>query len=80
MDYLRFINYLLQCSLVANMMVTNGRANGHLMGHCLLQNELCSIALNLHVVKAILCRSIRFRDLAFFHRVVYESFRFGNGR
>jgi E3 ubiquitin-protein ligase EDD1 len=45
------------------------------MGLCLLQNELCPIALNRHVLKAILGRPIRFHDLAFFDPVVYESFR-----
>lgn len=48
---------------------------GRLMGLCLLQNELCPIALNRHVLKAILGRPIRFHDLAFFDPVVYESFR-----
>ena len=48
---------------------------GRLMGLCLLQNELCPIVLNRHVLKAILGRPIRFHDLAFFDPVVYESFR-----
>ena len=48
---------------------------GRLMGMCLLQNELCPIVLNRHVLKAVLGRPIRFHDLAFFDPVVYESFR-----
>ena len=48
---------------------------GRLMGLCLLQNELCPIALNRHVLKVILGRSVRFHDLAFFDPIVYESFR-----
>lgn len=48
---------------------------GRLMGLCLLQNELCPIAVNRHVLKVILGRSIRFHDLAFFDPVVYESLR-----
>lgn len=46
-----------------------------IMGLCLLQNELCPIYLNRHVLKFILGRPIRFHDMAFFDPVVYESFR-----
>jgi E3 ubiquitin-protein ligase EDD1 len=45
------------------------------MGLCLLQNELCPIYLNRHVLKFILGRPIRFHDMAFFDPVIYESFR-----
>ena len=45
------------------------------MGLCLLQNELCPIALNRHVLKVILGRPVRFHDFAFFDPVAYESFR-----
>ncbi|XP_067014137.2 E3 ubiquitin-protein ligase UBR5 isoform X4 [Anabrus simplex] len=48
---------------------------GRLMGLCLLQNELCPIFLNRHVMKFILGRPIRFHDLAFFDPVIYESLR-----
>lgn len=48
---------------------------GRLLGLCLLQNELCPIFLNRHVVKYILGRPIRFHDLAFFDPVIYESLR-----
>lgn len=48
---------------------------GRLIGLCLLQNELCPIFLNRHVIKYILGRSIRFHDLAFFDSVIYESLR-----
>lgn len=48
---------------------------GRLLGLCLLQNELCPIFLNRHVLKAILGRPIRFHDLAFFDPVMYESLR-----
>ena len=48
---------------------------GRLMGLCLLQNELCPLFLNRHVVKYLLGRKIRFHDLAFFDPVIYESLR-----
>ncbi|XP_076670433.1 E3 ubiquitin-protein ligase hyd isoform X1 [Andrena cerasifolii] len=48
---------------------------GRLIGLCLLQNELCHIFLNRHVLKYILGRPIRFHDLAFFDSVIYESLR-----
>lgn len=46
-----------------------------LIGLCLLQNELCPLFLNRHVIKYILGRPIRFHDLAFFDSVIYESLR-----
>ncbi|RXG73696.1 E3 ubiquitin-protein ligase HACE1 [Armadillidium vulgare] len=46
-----------------------------LIGLCLLQNELCPIYLNRHVLKYILGRPIRFHDLAFFDPIMYESLR-----
>lgn len=46
-----------------------------IIGLCLLQNELCPIFLNRHVLKVILGRPIRFHDLAFFDPVMYESLR-----
>lgn len=46
-----------------------------LVGLCLLQNELCPITLNRHVLKFILSRPIRFHDMAFFDPLMYESFR-----
>lgn len=48
---------------------------GRIIGLCLLQNELCPIFLNRHVLKVILGRPIRFHDLAFFDPVMYESLR-----
>ncbi|XP_076242470.1 E3 ubiquitin-protein ligase hyd isoform X1 [Calliopsis andreniformis] len=48
---------------------------GRLIGLCLLQNELCPLFLNRHVLKYILGRPIRFHDLAFFDSVIYESLR-----
>lgn len=48
---------------------------GRLIGLCLLQNELCPIFLNRHVLKYILSRPIKFHDLAFFDSVIYESLR-----
>eukprot|EP00096_Caligus_rogercresseyi_P012405 TRINITY_DN5185_c0_g1_i1.p1 TRINITY_DN5185_c0_g1~~TRINITY_DN5185_c0_g1_i1.p1 ORF type:complete len:2971 (-),score=851.59 TRINITY_DN5185_c0_g1_i1:151-9063(-) len=48
---------------------------GRLMGLCLLQNELCPLFCNRHVIKYILGRTIRFHDLAFFDPVIYESLR-----
>lgn len=48
---------------------------GRLMGLCLLQNELCPLFLNRHVIKFLLGRKVRFHDLAFFDPVIYESLR-----
>ena len=48
---------------------------GRLMGLCLLQNELCPLFLNRHVIKFLLSRKVRFHDLAFFDPVIYESLR-----
>ncbi|XP_026324159.1 E3 ubiquitin-protein ligase UBR5 isoform X3 [Hyposmocoma kahamanoa] len=48
---------------------------GRIIGLCLLQNELCPMFLNRHVLKYLLGRPIRFHDLAFFDPVVYESLR-----
>jgi E3 ubiquitin-protein ligase EDD1 len=48
---------------------------GRLMGLCLLQNELCPLFLNRHVIKYILSRPVKFHDLAFFDPVIYESMR-----
>lgn len=46
-----------------------------IIGLCLLQNELCPMFLNRHVLKYLLGRPVRFHDLAFFDPVVYESLR-----
>uniref|UniRef100_A0A8D8R3Z7 E3 ubiquitin-protein ligase hyd n=1 Tax=Cacopsylla melanoneura TaxID=428564 RepID=A0A8D8R3Z7_9HEMI len=51
------------------------RNTGRILGLCLLQNELCPLFLNRHVIKYILSRPIRFHDLAFFDPVMYESLR-----
>lgn len=48
---------------------------GRILGLCLLQNELCPIHLNRHVIKYILGRRIGWHDLAFFDPVLYESLR-----
>ena len=48
---------------------------GRLMGLCLLQNELCPLFFNRHVIKYMLSRKVRFHDLAFFDPVIYESLR-----
>ncbi|XP_049887404.1 E3 ubiquitin-protein ligase UBR5 isoform X3 [Pectinophora gossypiella] len=48
---------------------------GRIVGLCLLQNDLCPMFLNRHVLKYLLGRPIRFHDLAFFDPVVYESLR-----
>ncbi|XP_065567554.1 E3 ubiquitin-protein ligase UBR5-like [Artemia franciscana] len=48
---------------------------GRLIGVCLLQNELCPLPLNRHVIKAVLGRTIRFHDLAFYDPLMYESLR-----
>lgn len=51
------------------------RNTGRILGLCLLQNELCPLFLNRHVIKCILGRPIRFHDFAFFDPVMYESLR-----
>ncbi|KAL9962175.1 hypothetical protein ACROYT_G031256 [Oculina patagonica] len=48
---------------------------GRIMGLCLLQNELCPINLNRHVIKNILSRRTGWHDLAFFDPMLYESLR-----
>ncbi|CAL1260917.1 unnamed protein product [Larinioides sclopetarius] len=48
---------------------------GRVIGLCLLQNELCPIYLNRHVIKFILSKRIGWHDLAFFDPVLYESLR-----
>jgi len=45
------------------------------MGLCLLQNEICPIYLNRHVIKYLLGRKIGWNDLAFFDPVMFESLR-----
>nr|XP_018904419.1 PREDICTED: E3 ubiquitin-protein ligase UBR5 isoform X3 [Bemisia tabaci] len=51
------------------------RNTGRLLGLCLLQNELCPMFLNRHVIKCILGRPVRFHDLAFFDPIMYEGLR-----
>jgi len=48
---------------------------GRIIGLCLLQNELCPIFFNRHVIKYILRRNISWHDLAFFDSILYESLR-----
>ncbi|KAL3890879.1 hypothetical protein ACJMK2_003152 [Sinanodonta woodiana] len=48
---------------------------GRLIGLCLLQNEMCPLFLNRHVLKHILGRKVAWHDLAFFDPVMYESLR-----
>ncbi|XP_052085872.1 E3 ubiquitin-protein ligase UBR5-like isoform X2 [Mytilus californianus] len=48
---------------------------GRIIGLCLLQNEMCPLFLNRHVLKYILGRKIGWHDLAFFDSVMYESLR-----
>lgn len=55
--------------------VTNPDSSCSIIGLCLLQNELCPMFLNRHVLKYMLGRPVRFHDLAFFDPVVYESLR-----
>ncbi|KAK2568064.1 E3 ubiquitin-protein ligase UBR5 [Acropora cervicornis] len=49
--------------------------SGKIIGLCLLQNELCPVNLNRHVIKYILSRRIGWHDLAFFDPMLYESLR-----
>jgi len=46
-----------------------------IIGLCLLQNEMCPLFMNRHVIKYILGRKIGWHDLAFFDPVMYESLR-----
>lgn len=48
---------------------------GRIVGLCLLQNELCPISFNRHVIKYILNKRIGWHDLAFFDPLLYESLR-----
>ncbi|XP_077989768.1 E3 ubiquitin-protein ligase UBR5-like [Glandiceps talaboti] len=48
---------------------------GRILGLCLLQNELCPLQLNRHVIKEILGKKVAWHDLAFFDPVTYESLR-----
>ncbi|GFU25773.1 e3 ubiquitin-protein ligase UBR5 [Nephila pilipes] len=48
---------------------------GRVIGLCLLQNELCPIYLNRHVIKFIIGKRVGWHDLAFFDPVLYESLR-----
>ncbi|KAK6960404.1 E3 ubiquitin-protein ligase UBR5 [Biomphalaria glabrata] len=48
---------------------------GRIIGLCLLQNEICPLFFNRHVLKCILRRRIGWHDLAFFDPVMYESLR-----
>ncbi|KAK6168099.1 hypothetical protein SNE40_021993 [Patella caerulea] len=48
---------------------------GRIIGLCLLQNEICPLFFNRHVLKYILGRKIAWHDLAFFDSVTYESLR-----
>ena len=45
------------------------------IGLCLLQNEMCPLHFNRHVIKYILGRKIGWHDFAFFDPVMYESLR-----
>ncbi|CAG5118736.1 unnamed protein product, partial [Candidula unifasciata] len=48
---------------------------GRIIGLCLLQNEICPLFFNRHVLKCILGRRTGWHDLAFFDPVMYESLR-----
>lgn len=48
---------------------------GRIIGLCLLQNEICPMFFNRHVLKYILGRRIAWHDLAFFDPIMYESLR-----
>lgn len=48
---------------------------GRIIGLCLLQNEICPLAFNRHVIKYLLGRKISWHDLAFFDPTLYESLR-----
>ena len=46
-----------------------------IIGLCLLQNEICPLFLNRHVIKHLLGRGVRWTDLAFFDPIMFESLR-----
>jgi len=46
-----------------------------IIGLCLLQNEICPLYLNRHVLKYLLGRKIGWHDLAFFDPVMYDGMR-----
>src|SRR5699024_6427729 len=46
---------------------------GRIIGICFVQNELCPITFNRHVIKMILGRPVSWHDLAFFDSDLYES-------
>lgn len=46
-----------------------------IIGLCLLQNEICPLYLNRHVLKCLLGRKIGWHDLAFLDPVMYEGMR-----
>lgn len=48
---------------------------GRIIGLCLLQNELCALYFNRHVIKYILRKKIAWHDLAFFDHDLFESLR-----
>lgn len=48
---------------------------GRIIGICFVQNELCPITFNRHVIKVILGRPVSWHDLAFFDSDLYESLR-----
>nr|XP_027205852.1 E3 ubiquitin-protein ligase UBR5-like isoform X2 [Dermatophagoides pteronyssinus] len=48
---------------------------GRIIGVCFLQNELCPISFNRHVINMILDQPVRWHDLAFFDSELYESLR-----
>lgn len=48
---------------------------GRIIGVCFVQNELCPISFNRHVIKMILGYSVSWHDLAFFDSELYESLR-----
>ncbi|OTF69943.1 hypothetical protein BLA29_003354 [Euroglyphus maynei] len=48
---------------------------GRIIGVCFLQNELCPISFNRHVINMILDHPVRWHDLAFFDSELYESLR-----
>lgn len=48
---------------------------GRIIGVCFVQNELCPISFNRHVIKMILGTSVSWHDLAFFDSELYESLR-----
>ncbi|XP_065062827.1 E3 ubiquitin-protein ligase UBR5-like isoform X1 [Rhopilema esculentum] len=67
--------YSPRCGRISEERLSCYRNVGRLIGLCLLQNELCPMSFNRHVIKFILGKEISWHDLAFFDPTLYEVLR-----